>query len=210
MPEPARTTRHRPAPRAVRIEISLRRPTARASIRLATLAHAIRSTKPTAPSRTRKTVFTGASHSHLVETLDAIADILVCVRISCCETLAQCRNLRLRSMPANPTSQLAKHLRKRSCRFSVPVAINGCQKISVDRKRQPFSHDSDHGSGSGIETNRSSEDRGILAVALFPQCVSQYHYRLSSGFSSSGTNVRPRAECWPITAKVFALMRAPL
>ena len=44
--------RPRPAPIAARIAISRRRPVARTSSRLATFAHAMSSTKLTAPSRT--------------------------------------------------------------------------------------------------------------------------------------------------------------
>ena len=47
-----RTMRPRPAPMAERMAISRERPVARASSRLATLAQAISSTQPTAPSRT--------------------------------------------------------------------------------------------------------------------------------------------------------------
>ena len=47
-----RTIRARPAPIAVRIEISLARPAARASSMFATSAHAISSTNPTAPNST--------------------------------------------------------------------------------------------------------------------------------------------------------------
>ena len=47
------TIRPRLAPSAVRSAISLRRDAARASSRFATLAHAISSTRPTAPSRTK-------------------------------------------------------------------------------------------------------------------------------------------------------------
>jgi len=47
-----RTRRIRLAPRAVRSAISLRRDAARASSRLATLAQAMSSTTPTAPSNT--------------------------------------------------------------------------------------------------------------------------------------------------------------
>ena len=49
-----RTTRQRLAPRAVRMAISLRRTVARASIRFATLAQAINSTKATAASSTSR------------------------------------------------------------------------------------------------------------------------------------------------------------
>ncbi len=45
------TSRPRPAPRATRIAISRSRPEARAMRRLATLTHAMSSTRPTAPSR---------------------------------------------------------------------------------------------------------------------------------------------------------------
>ncbi len=48
-----RTSRERPAPRAVRTAISLSRAAARASNRFATFTHAISSTKPTAPSRSQ-------------------------------------------------------------------------------------------------------------------------------------------------------------
>ena len=41
--------RHRPAPSAMRTEISRARPIARASMRFARLAHAISRTNPTAP-----------------------------------------------------------------------------------------------------------------------------------------------------------------
>src|SRR6185436_7033742 len=47
------TTRQRTAPSAVRIAISFSRSAARASNRLATFAHAINNTHPTAPSRIR-------------------------------------------------------------------------------------------------------------------------------------------------------------
>ena len=53
-----RATRPRVAPSAVRIASSRRRALARASSRLATLAHAMRSTNPTAPSSTRSGVRT--------------------------------------------------------------------------------------------------------------------------------------------------------
>ena len=48
--------RARPAPMAVRMAISRRRPVARTSSRLATLAHAINSTNPTAPRSTSSSV----------------------------------------------------------------------------------------------------------------------------------------------------------
>ncbi len=48
-----RMTRQRPAPSALRTAISLARAVPRASSRFATLAHAINSTKTTAPTRTR-------------------------------------------------------------------------------------------------------------------------------------------------------------
>ncbi len=48
-----RMSRRRPAPSAARSAISLRRPAARVIWRFATLTHAMRSTDPTAPSRTR-------------------------------------------------------------------------------------------------------------------------------------------------------------
>ena len=51
-----RMMRARPAPRAVLSAISRLRPRARTSCRLATLAHAINRTKPTAPSSTRRRV----------------------------------------------------------------------------------------------------------------------------------------------------------
>ncbi len=51
-----RMIRPRPAPTAARMAISRLRPVARASRRLATLAHAMSSTKPTAPASTHKRV----------------------------------------------------------------------------------------------------------------------------------------------------------
>ena len=52
------TTRHRLAPSAARTAISFCRAAARASRRLATLAHAMSNTNPTAPSNTRSACLT--------------------------------------------------------------------------------------------------------------------------------------------------------
>src|SRR5205085_2667059 len=63
-----RMMRTRPAPSAVRIAISFERDAARASRRFATFAHAIKSTKPTAPSRTRSDVRKSPTKSSCRET----------------------------------------------------------------------------------------------------------------------------------------------
>ncbi len=60
-----RTKRARPAPNAARIAISLLRPACWANNKLATLAHAIRSTKATAPSRVYKAGLTSPTTSFM-------------------------------------------------------------------------------------------------------------------------------------------------
>ena len=65
--------RRRPAPSADRIAISRLRSVARASSRFATLAHAIRSTKPTAPSRISSAVRTSLTTVSLKGTAVALS-----------------------------------------------------------------------------------------------------------------------------------------
>ena len=71
-----RTTRTRPAPSAARIVNSRVRPVARASSRLATLAHAISRTKPTAPSSTSRNGRTFPTRSSLNESMAIPAPLL--------------------------------------------------------------------------------------------------------------------------------------
>ena len=141
-----RTIRHRPAPSAVRIEISRCRTEARASSRLATLAHAISSTSVTAHiiARIISSTSSGSIHDSSGRIGGAPALVFVRVGFRSRRRVTPWRSALACAVVTPGFSRANTCVPRLSRRVGSRSAPSGIHSRCVSGNRKPFGHDADH------------------------------------------------------------------
>ena len=183
-----RTTRTPLAPIAARTAISCSRAVVRASSRLAILAQAISSTRPTAPSRISKGVRESPTSVSSAGITEARRKLVLRVRILLGQGRGDHIQVGARLLDADAGLEAAKRRQKMSAtllgdglvpRWRFPVSGDGRPELDirfVRRKGKPGRSHSHHGVRFTIERDGASHDAGIAAELTLPQGVAEHHH----------------------------------
>ena len=186
-----RTRRPRLAPSDRRMAISCRRAAARASSRLATLAHAMSSTRPTITMSSPPALTKFWRKAGLMVAWASGTSVTLRPRLSfgysCARAAAIAFMLAFGLRQRHPGFQPPGHLeQQRPARFPV-VAHEPAGRLAVHRERHPqlrpadgigaaerLRRDADDDEGAAVEGERLSNDGRITAEAALPQAMSEH------------------------------------
>src|SRR5438034_6609321 len=185
-----RIVRQRLAPSAVRIAISFRRATARTRRRLATLTHAISSTKTTAPASTSSPKRMSPT-TFFKQRFDLNAAPRVGVGIDLFETPADRVHLLLRLPERNPRFESRKDAKRiaralRGARSEVQrrrhLGLRGPERREAKLRR----HNADHRVGLAVQRDRLPGDIRIAAKTPLPHWIAEHEDAVVAGLQVFG------------------------
>ena len=173
-----RTTRPRSAPSAARMANSRLRAVARASSKLATLAQAMISTNPTAPTSSSSVGRMYPTMSSFIRTSFAPCPALLFGYW--CESALQMRcDLRLRRFDGRPRLQAANHPESRVRLARVQIdgipLLDGNVDPGVPAEAKIGGQHADHGATRGVQRQRLAEDARVGSHPPFPEAVAEHH-----------------------------------